>query len=128
MRNISKKLHSLEYHQAEVMQVQWSPHNSSTLASTGKDNRVFVWDLSKVGKTVDMQSAEEDSAPSELGFIHGGHIAHVNDISWNHHDMGMIASVTEDNILQVYKILSLPYIHAEAFNLCLVQNFWFYDT
>lgn len=100
---MNQRLHSLEFHQAEVMQVQWSPHTSSMLASTGKDNRVFVWDLAKAGKgCAEMQQpAEEDPAPPELVFIHGGHIANVNDISWNLHDMGMIASVTEDNILQV---------------------------
>lgn len=99
---MNQRLHSLEFHQAEVMQVQWSPHTSSMLASTGKDNRVFVWDLAKIGKgSAEMQLVEDDPAPPELAFIHGGHIANVNDISWNLHDMGMIASVTEDNILQV---------------------------
>lgn len=111
MRNLSAKVHSFEYHKAEVMQVQWSPHSPSIIASTGKDNRVFVWDLTKLkDEGSDSMSQEDDPAPNELAFIHGGHIANVNDISWNQHEMGMIASVTEDNILQVKKMDFILYI------------------
>lgn len=118
---MSKKLHSLEYHQAEVMQVQWSPHRSSILASTGKDNRVFVWDLAKASKPSDVAQSEEEAAPNELSFIHGGHIANVNDISWNTNDMGMIASVTEDNILQVdEKCPSHLFLHVSTLK-CLLS-------
>ncbi|CAL8100321.1 unnamed protein product [Orchesella dallaii] len=105
MRNMSRKVHSLEFHRAEVMQVQWSPHNGSILASTGKDNRVFIWDLAKSVKgDPQSQIADDDPAPNELVFIHGGHVSNVNDISWNLHETGMISSVTEDNILQVWKV------------------------
>lgn len=106
MRNVNKKVHSLEYHGGEVMQVQWSPHSGTLLASTGKDNRVFVWDLQRVIIENDsaMEEYDDENAPTELSFIHGGHTANVNDISWNHHERGMIASVTEDNILQVHPL------------------------
>jgi len=37
--------------------------------------------------------------PSELLFVHGGHRAKVNDISWNQKDNLVVASVEDNNIL-----------------------------
>jgi histone-binding protein RBBP4 len=37
-------------------------------------------------------------------FIHGGHQAKVSDISWNHNEKLTLASVSEDNIIQVWQI------------------------
>ena len=40
--------------------------------------------------------------PPELLFVHGGHTAKITDFSWNVNERGgMIASVAEDNIIQV---------------------------
>ena len=36
MRNLKIKLHSFESHKDEIFQVQWSPHNETILASSGK--------------------------------------------------------------------------------------------
>ena len=47
IRNTSKKLFNLEGHQDDVVKVEWSPFQMSTLASCGVDRRVIVWDLSK---------------------------------------------------------------------------------
>jgi histone-binding protein RBBP4 len=46
---------------------------------------------------------QEDGAP-ELLFIHGGHTAKISDFSWNNNDDWVIASVAEDNILQVWQM------------------------
>lgn len=45
----------------------------------------------------------EDAAdgPPELLFIHGGHTSKISDFSWNTNDDWVVASVAEDNILQV---------------------------
>ena len=44
-----------------------------------------------------------EDGPPELLFIHGGHTSKVSDSAWNPDDAGewMMASVAEDNILQV---------------------------
>lgn len=53
------------------LQVQWSPHNETILASSGTDRRLHVWDLSKIGEE---QSAEdaEDGPPELLVRRHWG--------------------------------------------------------
>ena len=67
------------------------------------------------------QSAEEaEDGPAELLFIHGGHTSKVNDISWNpnvseynkgnnEQEEWMMASVADDNILQVWEMASTIY-------------------
>ncbi|EDQ92019.1 uncharacterized protein MONBRDRAFT_22764 [Monosiga brevicollis MX1] len=102
MRNLKVKLHSLEYHTSEIFQVQWSPHNETILGSSGTDRRVHVWDLSKIG---DEQTAEDaQDGPPELLFIHGGHTSKISDFSWNPNEPWVVASVSEDNIMQVWQM------------------------
>jgi len=40
----------------------------------------------------------------ELLFIHGGHTSKISDFSWNGNDDWVIASVAEDNILQIWQM------------------------
>lgn len=48
------------------------------------------------------QSPEDaEDGPPELLFIHGGHTAKISDFAWNGKDEWVVASVAEDNILQV---------------------------
>ncbi len=55
-----------------------------------------------------MQSAEDaEDGPPELLFIHGGHTSKISDFSWNASDDWVVASVAEDNILQVGPPLTL---------------------
>ncbi len=52
--------------------------------------------------TLRSQSPEDaEDGPPELLFIHGGHTSKISDFSWNTNDDWVIASVAEDNILQV---------------------------
>ena len=50
--------------------------------------------------------ASEDAkeGPPELLFIHGGHTANVSDLCWNKNDSWLMASVAEDNILQIWQM------------------------
>ena len=49
-----------------------------------------------------MQAPEDaDDGPPELLFIHGGHTAKISDFAFNPNDDWVVASVAEDNILQV---------------------------
>lgn len=47
-----------------ILQVQWSPHNETILASSGTDRRLHVWDLSKIGEEQSAEDAED--GPPEL--------------------------------------------------------------
>ena len=51
---------------------------------------------------VNLQTPEDaEDGPPELLFIHGGHTSKVSDFSWNPTDEWVVASVAEDNIVQV---------------------------
>lgn len=102
LRNLKLKLHSFESHSDEIFQVQWSPHNETILASSGSDRRLHVWDLSKIGEEQSAEDAED--GPPELLFIHGGHTAKISDFAWNPNDPWVVASVSEDNIMQVWQM------------------------
>ena len=99
LRNTSAALYTLRGHQKEVYQLSWAPFDNSILASCGADRRVNVWDLSKIGRN----SFADTDSPAELLFIHGGHTNKVSDFSWNPTDPWVVSSVSEDNILQIWK-------------------------
>ncbi len=44
---------------------------------------------------------DAEDGPPELLFIHGGHTSKISDLAWNPNDDWVLASVAEDNILQV---------------------------
>jgi len=102
IRNMKSNLHVLSGHLDSIYSVCWNPHNETILASSGTDRRVNVWDLSKIGEEQTQEDAED--GPPELLFIHGGHTAKVSDLSWNPHEPWVLASVAEDNILQIWQM------------------------
>ena len=61
------------------------------------------------------QSPEDaEDGPPELLFIHGGHTSKVSDLAWNKNDDWVIASVAEDNILQIWQPAENIYYDDEA--------------
>ena len=103
LRNLQSKLCTLKQHQDEVSAVSWAPFNEALIASSSQDRRVFVWDLSRLGKEQTPEEAVD--GPPELLFIHGGHTSKITDISWNPNEDLVMASVADDNILQVWQIV-----------------------
>jgi histone-binding protein RBBP4 len=101
IRNTSDAIHTLNGHDKEVFQIQWAPFDASVLASCGADRRIRVWDLRNVGT---LSSSHDESSPSELLFIHGGHSEKISDLSWNTMQDWVIASVSDDNILQIWRM------------------------
>lgn len=112
LRNLKMKLHSFDFHKDEIFQVQWSPHNETILASSSTDKRLHIWDLSRIGE--DQEDEDMMFGPSELMFVHGGHLAKISDFSWNPNEPWLISSVSEDNILQIWKIADLLYLDDET--------------
>jgi histone-binding protein RBBP4 len=87
-------------HSDQVFKVEWAPFNESILGSCSADRRVGLWDLSRIGQEQTPEDAED--GPPELLFLHGGHTSKVSDFAWNPVDEWSIASVSEDNVLQVW--------------------------
>ena len=104
LRNLKQKIHTFEGHTKGVYQVSWSPFNETILGSCSADRRLHVWDVSRIGDEQDPEDAED--GPAELLFIHGGHTSKISDFSWNTNDPWVIASVAEDNILQIWQMVS----------------------
>lgn len=98
LRNMEVETKSLNFHSQEVYKIKWSPHYENILASASKDNFVCMWDISKT-KVNDV-----DNTPAELIFLHGGHTNNVFDLCWNPAEPLEIASVDEDNTLQIWQI------------------------
>jgi histone-binding protein RBBP4 len=104
MRNLKHKLHTFEGgHHGGVYSVSWAPFNEAILASSSSDRRVCVWDMSRIGD--ELTPEDEEDGPPELLFVHGGHTSKVSDFSWNPNDDWVVASVSEDNILQVWQMV-----------------------
>jgi len=94
---------TLRGHKDTVIATKWSPHYESILASSSGDRRVIIWDLNKSNK----QTADE---VPEMFFVHGGHMSTVDDIDWNPAEPLEIASVSNDGILNIWKIPFLEYL------------------
>ena len=53
------------------------------------------------------------SSPILRQFVHGGHTSKISDFSWNETEDWFIASVAEDNVLQVWQMASSIYADDE---------------
>ncbi|KAJ0967017.1 hypothetical protein J5N97_023934 [Dioscorea zingiberensis] len=107
LRNLTTSLHTFSSHTSGALQVEWSPNHETILASSAEDKRLIVWDLSRIGDEQNEEDAED--GPPELLFVHGGHTAKISEFSWNPYEPWVIASVGEDNILQVWQMAESIY-------------------
>ena len=102
IRNLSSKLHVLEGHTSEVYQVEWMPQSEVHLGSCSADRRVMLWDLSQIG--IEQSPEDAEDGPPELIFVHGGHTDKVSDFAFNINDPWVIASVADNNIVQIWQM------------------------
>jgi histone-binding protein RBBP4 len=63
---------------------------------------LWFFNFYRIGEEQTPEDAED--GPPELLFIHGGHTSKISDFSWNCNDDWVIASVAEDNILQIWQM------------------------
>eukprot|EP01027_Heterolobosea_sp_BB2_P023741 GEZU01035723.1.p1 GENE.GEZU01035723.1~~GEZU01035723.1.p1 ORF type:complete len:463 (-),score=143.98 GEZU01035723.1:116-1504(-) len=113
IRKLKEELHIFENHSDEVFNVKWAPFSETVLASCGADRRVMIWDISRIGAEQSPEDAED--GPPELLFIHGGHTSKISDFDWNPNEgeEWIMASVAEDNIMQVWQVAENIYLDDE---------------
>lgn len=102
LRNTSSKLHSFESHNDQVTSVAWSPFSETILASASADRRINIWDVTRIG--MEQEPEDSEDGPPELLFVHAGSCDKIVDFDWNPHEEWMIASVADDNTLQVWQV------------------------
>ena len=102
LRNPNLKLHSFIHHKGPILNVKWNNKRSNIFASSGEDNKILIWDLTQIGANIGREDNEE--APSEMIFEHGGHSDKINDIDWNQNEDMMCASVDDMNNLQIWEM------------------------
>lgn len=105
LRNMSKALFQLRGHKDHITQAKFSPLQANLVASSSADRKVNVWDLAKINtQSSEGEDGDQLQQPAELLFVHGGHCDKVSDIAWNLNEKLTLASVSQDNVLQVWKI------------------------
>ena len=72
--------------------MQWSPFVHTQFLSSSKDKSVIIWDVKK--------ELEDDAAV----FYHMGHELAVQDACWSTETNYLIASVGDDNFLNIWEI------------------------
>ena len=80
-------------HTEQLLQAEWCPQRAAVLATAGTDGAVVLWDV----------AAPAGSAAAVV-FRHCGHAAPVTDLCWSPEEPWTVASVSEDNDLQLWRV------------------------
>lgn len=87
LRNFDIPLGELNNHFDSITQLKWHPKFNNILGSSSTDHLVKL----------------HDASDSSTIFSHLGHMLGVNDFDWSYADDWMVASVSDDNSLHVWK-------------------------
>ena len=97
----------ITHHRAPITSVEWSPHESSVLVTTGADASACVWDLA-VERDPDEEAAlgvgcavAPDALPPQLLFVHAGQ-ADIKEVHWHPQIPGLLVT-TAGNGFNVWK-------------------------
>jgi ribosome assembly protein RRB1 len=93
------------WHKAAVTSVEWSPHESSTLAVAGADDQLTLWDLAleddPEAECAVRGRADLSDIPPQLYFVHQGQ-ADMKEVHWHAQCPGVLASTAADSF-HIYK-------------------------
>ena len=91
---------SFKWHKAAVTSVEWSPHESSTIAVSGADHQLTLWDLALEDdpEAAGAMRGREDLAdiPPQLYFVHQGQ-SDIKEVHWHPQLPGVVGSTALDS-------------------------------
>jgi len=88
------------WHQAPITAVEWSPHESSTIAVSGADHQLTMWDLA-LEEDPEATSAvrgrdDLQGIPPQLFFVHQGQ-TDIKELHWHAQLPGVLGSTAGDS-------------------------------
>lgn len=93
LRNAASPVAELSHHSKGVLSMDWSPHDSSMLLSSGKDNRIVIWDVPS------RQPRQEISSGANWKF----------QVQWsNSKQPGVFAGATFEGVVSLHSLSSCP--------------------
>ena len=92
-------LSNIQSHDGIITQMKWSPHQKNTLAASSLDNAVTIW-------TIQESDAGTSNQPDV--FVHCGHVSPIISIDWCKDSPWTIASVSEDNLFEMWTVSLKP--------------------
>lgn len=112
LRNFTEGGHVayFKYHTGPVTSVEWSPFESSSLASSSEDHQVAVWDLAverdaeeeaEAMQVNEGQAEAPEELPAQLMFVHQGQ-KDVKELHWHPQIPGALLTTSSDGF-NIYK-------------------------
>lgn len=93
LRNAASPVAELSHHNKGVLSLDWSPHDSSMLLSSGKDNRIVIWDVPS------RQPRQEISSGANWKF----------QVQWsNSKQPGVFGGATFEGVVSLHALSSCP--------------------
>ncbi|KAG0618694.1 hypothetical protein M758_4G085700 [Ceratodon purpureus] len=108
-----------KYHTLPITSIEWSPHESSTLAVTSADHQLTIWDFALErdpeeeaqyqARLKQPQAEVPEDLPPQLLFVHQGQ-KDLKECHWHPQIQGMLMSTAGDgfNILKPANLDNLP--------------------
>lgn len=100
MLSAAKPVALFRWHKQAVTSIEWSPHESSTLAVAGADDQLTLWDLALEAdpEAEAAQAGREDlrDIPPQLYFVHQGQ-KDVKELHWHPQLPGVLSSTASDS-------------------------------
>ncbi|KAK9811267.1 hypothetical protein WJX72_000900 [[Myrmecia] bisecta] len=93
---------NFSYHRNAITSVEWSPHESSMLATTSADGQLAVWDLAlerdpeeEASLAASGSAQAPEDLPPQLLFVHSGQ-HDMKELHWHPQIPGMLISTAAD--------------------------------
>ena len=98
IRSPSAPICNIQAHDSAVTSLRWSPLRKDLIASSSLDASIIIWSLT-----------ENKDINSNAVFTHNGHVSPVSTFNWCKDVPWTLASVSEDNLFEIWTISQSQY-------------------